>query len=238
MTTKYKLVGMAFFLSLFCVAQQTYGTIYFERKTNLKKLKQWDLPMYKDYIEESPTVTENFLLQFNDTCSFYDYEENQSQINGWMTTKTSYYNSINSQARIVKFDFWGEEIFIQDTTKSIEWKITNNKRTIMEYECVKAIWQKNDSTRLYAWFTPMLPVSIGPDGISGLPGAILGLAREDGSIVYFAKRYTNEFDIKSIRKNIKTNKRISKSTFFKKLDEKLSNDEQGRFFLADIKRWF
>ena len=237
MTTKYKLVGLAFFLSLFCDAQ-TSGTILYERKTNLKKLKQWDFPSYKDYIEESPTVTENFLLQFNDTCFFYDYEENQSPKNGWMTTKTSHYYSINSKARIVKFDFWGEEIFIQDTITPIEWKITNNKRTIMEYECVKAIWQKNDSTRLYAWFTPLLPVSIGPEGISGLPGAILGLAREDGSVVYFAKRHTDEFDIRSIRKSIKTNKRVSKSIFLKKIDENFSNFEWGRFFLADIKRWF
>jgi GLPGLI family protein len=83
-----------------------------------------------------------------------------------------------------------------------------------------------------------LPVSIGPEGISGLPGAILGLAREDGSIVYFAKRYTNEFDIRTIRKYIKTNKSISKPIFFKKLDENFSNFEWGRVFLIEIKRWF
>jgi GLPGLI family protein len=29
--------------------------------------------------------------------------------------------------------------------------------------------------------------SIGPEGFAGLPGAILGMATEDGSVIYFAK---------------------------------------------------
>ena len=45
----------------------------------------------------------------------------------------------------------------------------------------------NDSTRIYAWFSPDLVPATGPEGFNGLPGTILGLATEDGSIVYFAK---------------------------------------------------
>jgi GLPGLI family protein len=45
----------------------------------------------------------------------------------------------------------------------------------------------NDSTRIYAWFSVEVVPSIGPEGFGGLPGAILGLATEDGSVIYFAK---------------------------------------------------
>jgi GLPGLI family protein len=45
----------------------------------------------------------------------------------------------------------------------------------------------NDSTRIYAWFSVDIVPSIGPEGFEGLPGAILGLATEDGSVIYFAK---------------------------------------------------
>ena len=49
------------------------------------------------------------------------------------------------------------------------------------------IWEMNDSTRIYAWFSVDIVPSIGPEGFSGLPGAILGLATENGGVIYFAK---------------------------------------------------
>ena len=49
------------------------------------------------------------------------------------------------------------------------------------------MYEKNDTTRIYAWFAVELTPSIGPEGLTGLPGTILGLATEDGGIVYFAK---------------------------------------------------
>ena len=67
------------------------------------------------------------------------------------------------------------------------WKITERKRNIAGYSCRRAIWNKNDSTRIYAWYTDQLIPSTGPETFNGLPGTILGLATEDGGVVYFAK---------------------------------------------------
>ena len=67
-----------------------------------------------------------------------------------------------------------------------EWKITESKRKLGGYMCRKAIWEPNDSTRIYAWFSTDIVPSVGPEGFYGLPGAILGLATEDGGIIYFA----------------------------------------------------
>ncbi|MGZ4038336.1 MAG: GLPGLI family protein, partial [Bacteroidia bacterium] len=69
-----------------------------------------------------------------------------------------------------------------------KWKITDNTRNIAGYNCRKAIWRVNDSTRIYAWYAQELMVSTGPESFNGLPGVILGLATEDGGVVYFAKK--------------------------------------------------
>jgi GLPGLI family protein len=71
--------------------------------------------------------------------------------------------------------------------RQCQWKITENKRNICGYQCRKAILTVNDSTRLYAWFCTELNACIGPESLGGLPGVILGLATEDGGVIYFAK---------------------------------------------------
>jgi GLPGLI family protein len=84
-------------------------------------------------------------------------------------------------------DMWGNAIYVKDSMDSRKWKITENKRIISGYNCRKAIWEMNDSTRIYAWFAAEIVPSFGPEGFEGLPGAILGLATEDGGVIYFAK---------------------------------------------------
>ena len=84
-------------------------------------------------------------------------------------------------------DMMGREMVIQDSMTTRQWKITEKKRKLGGYLCRRAIWEMNDSTRIYAWFSVDVVPSIGPEGFAGLPGAILGLATEDGGIIYFAK---------------------------------------------------
>ena len=66
-------------------------------------------------------------------------------------------------------------INVQDSLPARNWKITDSKRSICGYECRKAIYQKNDSTRIYAWYTTALVPSVGPEGFCGLPGTILDI---------------------------------------------------------------
>ena len=52
--------------------------------------------------------------------------------------------------------------------------------------------------------TPEIIPSIGPEGFDGLPGTILGLATEDGGVVYFAKIIEEKFqNIDEITSDIK-----------------------------------
>jgi GLPGLI family protein len=77
---------------------------------------------------------------------------------------------------------------MKDSVVNRDWIITSGTRKIAGYECTRAIWQKNDTTRIYAWYTTDIVPTLGPESVQGLPGAILGLATENGGIVYFASK--------------------------------------------------
>ena len=105
----------------------------------------------------------------------------------YLTTKNTVYQNLNKREKFIAMDMWGTAIYIKDSMDTRKWKITDSKRFISGYNCRKAIWEMNDSTRIYAWYATEVIPSIGPEGFQGLPGAILGLATEDGGVIYFAK---------------------------------------------------
>ncbi len=171
-------------------SQITQGRIVFERKTNLKK-RMGDNPRMKNFItEENKYRIENFEMFFNDSMCVFKPIASDEPEQGFMryfTQKNTVYQNINSRQKYVIMDLWGNEAIIKDSMDRRTWKITESKRNIGGYDCRKAIWEMNDSTRIYAWFSVDIVPSIGPEGFQGLPGAILGMATEDGSVIYFAK---------------------------------------------------
>jgi GLPGLI family protein len=173
-------------------AQIRSGTILFERKTNIIK----KYPELSDFVNQfgmDKTVSDYFTLQFNDSISLYS-PSNEIQTSedmfGSFTENHSYLDNLNYKTRITQLDMGGEYFLFSEEIPKKQWKITDSKRKIADFTCRKAIWKKNDSTRIYAWFTEEIIPEIGPEGVTGLPGAILGLATENGSVVYFAQSVT------------------------------------------------
>lgn len=166
----------------------TKGKITYERRTNL--YKQFDDDRMKKFIkEENKIKVDRFSLYFNDSISNYAYitpdEEDQM---AWATWKNSVYTNLKQGKRSVFMDMFGTSLTMKDSVVNRDWIITSGTRKIAGYECTRAIWQKNDSTRIYAWFTTDIVPTLGPESVQGLPGAILGLATENGGIVYFASK--------------------------------------------------
>lgn len=182
--------GIFFLLSVISYGQITSGRIVFERKTNLKK-RLGDNPRMKNFItEENKYRIENFELFFNDSMCVFRPLPDAEPVEGFLkyfTTKNTVYQNTNSQQKYVIMDLWGTEAIVKDSMDQRKWKVTESTRVISGYKCRKAIWQMNDSTRIYAWFSVDLVPSVGPEGFGGLPGVILGLATEDGGVIYFAK---------------------------------------------------
>lgn len=170
------------------ISQITSGKITYERRTNLYKKFKNNGDVKEWLREEDKNKIDVFELYFNDTLSVFKPQESDLvEKMSWATTKNVVYQNRITHKRLTEKKIWGELFLLDDTVRQFKWKITDSKRAICGYQCRKAIWQANDSTRLYAWFCNEIIPSIGPESFVGLPGAILGLATEDGGVIYFAK---------------------------------------------------
>ncbi|MCX6275161.1 MAG: GLPGLI family protein [Bacteroidetes bacterium] len=175
-------------LSGIASAQITSGKILFERKTNLyKRFKNED--WVTNWVKESDkTKVDEFELFFNDSLASFRAKENDEKENySWMTSKSSTYQNVPSNTTYAIKDIWGNKVIFSDTLHRRKWKITDSNRTIAGFNCRKAIWMQNDTTRIYAWYCNEISSDFGPESFCGLPGMILGLATEDGGVIYFAK---------------------------------------------------
>lgn len=171
-----------------CKAQITSAKITYERKTNLyKKFKDSQV---KEWLQEEDKIKiDYFELFVNDTMSLFRPQESElREVRSWMTSKNTVYQFPKRNFRYTIKDMWGEELHLTDSLYKRQWHVTESTRKIAGYSCRKAVWRANDSTRIYAWFSYDLLPSSGPESFNGLPGTILGLATEDGGVVYFAKK--------------------------------------------------
>jgi GLPGLI family protein len=230
-------------LSTFSYGQITSGKITFERRTNLKKKFGEDERMKQFLTEENKIKTEVFELYFDENNSLFKVVENDDDEKGFMSYTTqrniTYQDLQKDEVRII-IDLFGKSIYVKDSLQKRNWKVTESKRNIGDYMCRKAIWQKNDSTRIYAWFSVDIVPSIGPEGFCGLPGAILGLASEDGGIIYFAK---NVEVLKPSEAALLEYKSEDKDVYSVKelridLEKKISGKPWGQRMLDDMFKWF
>lgn len=226
------------FLGSTIFGQITAGQIVFERKTNLEK-KFGDARMKRMIGDGNKIRIENFNLYFNDTCSiFKPIVSDEADPLSWTTTRNTIYHNLKTEQKISELNLMGQMVYINDTNQQRQWKITDSKRMIAGYDCYKAIWQKDDSTRIYAWFSIDIVPSVGPEGFNGLPGAILGLATEDGGIIYFAKsvELTNPkpeiFVIDLKKKDVYTLKALRE-----KIEKEAGGNPMGKRMVADLFRW-
>lgn len=218
------------------VAQITEGRIVYERKTNLKKIFGDDERMARFITEENKIRIEKFEVLFNDTSAVYrPIPEEESTGGGfmmkYMTTHNTVYQNTNTNEKLIVMDLWGTETLLKDTLEHRDWVITENTRSLGGHECRKAYWEVNDSTRIYAWFTVDIVSTIGPEGFFGLPGAILGLATEDGSIIYFAQ----EVEAKDIEEELLDPEKASsgKDIYSKSELKAILLEKMGRWMKED-----
>ena len=162
-------------------AQHTLrGRIEYERKTNLHKLwegNEW-LESFRDKMP--PFVSSYFNLAFTEQQSHYTpgRETEQPKI-AWGLPPGSD-NDIQqdySSGRVTAAkNIYEEHFLIQDSAARHQWRIGSELRSIAGYQCRKAVTRICDSVYVVAFYTDEIPVSGGPEQMSGLPGMILELA--------------------------------------------------------------
>lgn len=186
------------------------GKIEFERKINVHKQldEEEGSDWYKEFIAKQPKFyTSYFDLQFAGTKTVYKPGRETDPFRNWWLIGPSKENVViadlesqlmNSQKKVFE-----DTYLIQDTLGNIEWKITEELRTIAGFECRKAVAIICDSVYVVAFYTDEIAVSGGPESFNGLPGMILGLAIPRLYTTWFATK-VELVDPKSTEFNIPT----------------------------------
>jgi GLPGLI family protein len=213
------------------------GRIVFERKTNLEK--KFDDERMKKWLGNNKSKIDEFELIFNDSISiFRPVESDEVDKLSWATSKSTVLQNFAQNEKLTVLDISGQKLYVKDSNAIRQWKITESKRTIGKYKCRKAVYEKDDSTRIYAWYAIEIVPSIGPEGFFGLPGAILGLATEDGGIIYFAKEIEimepkpEVFIIDTKKKDVYTPSELKV-----KLEKDFGSTPWGKRMFEELFRW-
>ena len=209
--------------------QITHGVILYERKTNL--LKKYKSPESRRWLRGEKVKIDRFNLHFSPEKSvFIPVESAVPYKADWATSKNTVLQNFDNNERVSIYNLFGDRKTVKDELVKRTWKITERKRTIAGYSCRRAIWSKNDSTRIYAWYTDQIIASTGPETFNGLPGTILGLATEDGGVVYFAKIVNEKYqNMDEIISDIKIKKTYTEKELKEELELKSkSNPWMGR----------
>jgi len=162
---------------------QNQGKIIYQDLTELEIELPPERQQYADMIpKEFKNVME---LYFNETESYYKQDETAAEetednpfakrgrmfrMGGGGSAK--YYFNIKENKALIAENMMDKEFLITSEVEKRDWKVSPDQAEIAGYVCMKAE-TVIDSTNVIAWFTPQIPVSIGPGKYNGLPGAIL-----------------------------------------------------------------
>jgi len=195
-----KLFYLIFFTSPFLSkAQQKFiyeGTIEYERRINVHRQVPEDeerSEWFKNFVKTMPPFNSStFTLQFRENQSIYKISGEYTTIQmDWImgpAKENTVLTNFETHTRTSSKKVFETSFVIADSLNNIEWKITEEKRTIAGMECRKAVGKICDSVYVTAFYTDEIPVSGGPESFEGLPGMILGLAIPRLSTTWFATK--------------------------------------------------
>lgn len=170
------------------------GRVEFERKYNQHSQFEgqegsWMTEIKKMYPK---MVTDYFELRFNNERSVYrllkENPDNKYLWSGKPTESDIAVKDLTKGTVSIQRDVFEQTYLLQDTIRELEWKITDETRTIAGFECKKAVTRICDSVYVVAFYTDQIMVNSGPESFSGLPGLILGLAVPRLHTTWFATK--------------------------------------------------
>ena len=180
-------ISMLLFLFCICfngMAQKGItdrAEIEYERRMNLLKLNEnneWYLKN-KEQIGQFNIAYFNLIFYNNKSIYRPGREAINKSTNSWFVYPANdniVYTDFGTGKVSAKKNIYEESYLVSDTLLKCEWRITDEFRNILGYDCRKAVTKIKDSVTVIAFYTDQIAISAGPEGFSGLPGAILGLA--------------------------------------------------------------
>ena len=192
----------------FGTAQVKAGKVIYEQKIDMwRRIPEENVQM-RSMVPQ--TRTTKFELHFANNKSLYKAvevepdlsEQNNSGVVIRMggAAENEYFRDFTSQRAVNKIDMMGEIYIIDDSLRSIKWKLEEGEtKTILGHSAKKATGKTERGTEVVAWYAEDIQVSSGPEQFNGLPGLILSLDANNGEIVYAALSLDQKADDKSIK---------------------------------------
>jgi len=94
------------------------------------------------------------------------------------------YYDLDKNQRLEQLEYMTRFFLVQSEIQAVAWKLGSEKKKVLEYICMGATVTLDDQ-EIVAWFSPEIPVSLGPSIFGGLPGLILAVER-NGETAYVA----------------------------------------------------
>lgn len=248
------LLVIPFFLLYFCLdtrAQQSTvflseGKIEFEKKVNIYAImeKMEDNEAWSDLWKKSASkfMTTYFDLQFAGNKTLYKpgREVEDGTNRGFFQNAPGSDNIIYSDlenARSTSQKKVFEQVFlVTDSTRKIQWKLTDETRTIAGFACRRANAIIMDSIYVVAFYTEEILTPGGPESFTGLPGMILGVSLPHQHVTWFATKVqvtgSNPATILPPVKGKKTDTHALKETLTAQLPD--WNKSMRQIFLEDV----
>lgn len=227
------------FYTPFLGAQNLSGKIQYAESIKIEfKMEGADADQFSHLVPKEQKTKKT--LVFNETASLYkNMEETNDEVieqesNGMAVRikidkpKDIVYCDLKNDLRWEQREFMTRLFLIESTVSHKDWKMTGNQKIIMGYPCQEAT-RTIDDKKIMAWFTPAIPLSYGPGGITGLPGLVLLVDINDGEQIMTAENIElKTIDQKELIKP-KEGKKVSREEFKKIVDEKMKEmkEENG-----------
>jgi GLPGLI family protein len=209
--SKYMSIALLVVIGLTCKGQDAgqiieSGRLEFERRENVYfYLDNYygtllgDMKTYAtDYKSKNPQFKSTaFILDFDKTQTFYA-PKNKSELktdflSGFASGNTVF-SALDKRWSISRKELLGITYSIEDSTRRIYWKLTDETREIAGFQCKRANGIIADSIYTVAFYTDQITTKGGPESFCGLPGMILGIALPREHITWFATKYVPEFN--------------------------------------------
>lgn len=176
-------------------SQVTEGEIIYETKVDLHRNIPDEMAGMKDRIP--PYRTSKDILVFTKEEAIFKQYKDPNDVEQAPTpgrggfrfrnrnNQNELYRNLSDGTSVNSQEFFGKKFLINGTTSNLKWKMTGQTKQVGDYFCQKAIYQ--DTTQeIVVWFSPMIPVTAGPDNYGGLPGMILYVNINDGERIITA----------------------------------------------------
>ena len=169
----------------------TEGKIEFEKKLNLyaqmddnswSELQKKSMPQFKTSYYD--------LLFIHNKTLFRPGKDNpdNSRLPQQPGEDNIIYCDLDNEKMVSQKKVFEQLFLVEDSTRKIRWKITDETRTIAGLECRRANAVIMDSIYVVAFYTDEIIASGGPESFTGLPGMILGVALPHQHVTWFATR--------------------------------------------------